>query len=580
MISDWLNIDFEVFHLLRPKLMWLLVPIILVLIVSMLVGQFENRWKGVIAKHLQDYVIVKGNRFATVGPQVLFLLITSLITLSAAGPTWKKIDVPGAKSEATLLIALDLSPSMMVEDVSPNRLERAKFKIRDLLEANPGSKVGLIAYSGTAHPVVTACDDYKLIVYQLETLSPTVMPLLGTNLKSALDVADTILSRVEAPSTLLLLTDNITKEQSVLIKEFTRSSSTKVEIIAMATPHGGAIPKVTGRGFIKEGGEDVISKLDQTTLIDLHKESNINVNTLNIDRDDVELIAKNIRENIVFNAEDEESDEEWEEMGYPLLWIAFILSLFWFRRGWMLQFSILLFTFSSCSSTKIDEWSDLWYSPDYQGQMAMDREDYTKAIDSFESLNHKGVAYFKSGDYESAIQIFRSDSSASSLYNLGVSYAANGQNLLAEEALLLAADKGGPNSLIDEALENNRDVLMAIDSLGSFSIDEITELSEEKKRDKLVENKGTTKDEELSSDNEVKELPKDGERITDEVDSGIRKAKELEKPEDNFKPGDGEGAKDILLREISADPSEFLRRRFKYQYDKYYSNEKQLKEIW
>ena len=50
-----------------------------------------------------------------------------------AGPTWKKIEVPGTKSEAILLVALDLSPSMLADDVSPNRLERAKFKIQDLL---------------------------------------------------------------------------------------------------------------------------------------------------------------------------------------------------------------------------------------------------------------------------------------------------------------------------------------------------------------------------------------------------------------------------------------------------------------
>ena len=65
-----------------------------------------------------------GGRLTVLGPLIYFVIVSSLLIIAVAGPTWEKIEVPGAKSEAILLIGLDLSASMLVEDVSPNRLER------------------------------------------------------------------------------------------------------------------------------------------------------------------------------------------------------------------------------------------------------------------------------------------------------------------------------------------------------------------------------------------------------------------------------------------------------------------------
>ena len=169
-MKDWLDIDFANFHFLRPEWLWFFALLVLVVAVTLLGNRSKSSWQKVIAKHLRPFVISKGSKFAIMGPLVLFVLFASIAIFAAAGPTWKKIEVPGAKSEAIMLIGLDVSLSMIVEDVSPNRLERAKFKIRDLLDANPGSRVGLLAYSGLAFPVVTPCKDYKLVQHQLESV--------------------------------------------------------------------------------------------------------------------------------------------------------------------------------------------------------------------------------------------------------------------------------------------------------------------------------------------------------------------------------------------------------------------------
>lgn len=577
-MKDWLHIDFDNFHFLRPEWLWLFVLLIIVVAVTLLGNKSKSGWQKVIAKHLRPYVISKGSRLSILGPLILFVLLASISIFAASGPTWKKIEVPGAKSEAILLIGLDVSLSMMVEDVSPNRLERAKFKIRDLLDANPGSRVGLFAYSGLAFPVVTPCKDYKLVKYQLESLSPGLMPVQGTQMDKALELAGSVFSRSEAPGTLLLITDNVDIEQAAILKQFVDTTAHRIELMTFATLQGGKVPR-SRNTYFKENGEVVISKLDQSVLFDLQKEDMINVNSLTLEKEDVEAIAEKVKKNLVFQSEEESSEEDWEEMGYSLVWISALLFVFWFRKGWMIQWCLLIFVLSSCTG-KVQKWDDLWYSQDYQAQQAENSGQYASAAEQYTSLAHKGVAYYKAGDYESAIQIFSQDTSSTSMYNLGLAYAASGQNELAKGAFLLAQELDPENPDIKSSMERNQQVIHQIDSMRSANPENAIALKEEEKKGELNERTAKGKDEELSSDTEAKELPKDGDRITDTMESGMRTAEEMEKPPEDFTPQQGEAAQNVLLREISADPSEFLRRRFKYQYEKYYSNHPKPEKSW
>lgn len=577
-MNDWLHIDFANFHFLRPEWLWLFVPLIIIVAVTLLGNKSKSGWQKVIAQHLRPYVISKGSKAAIMGPLILFVVFATIAIIAASGPTWKKIEIPGAKSEAILLIGLDVSLSMMVEDVSPNRLERAKFKIRDLLDANPGSRVGLFAYSGLAFPVVTPCTDYKLVTHQLESLSPGVMPVQGTQMDKALELAALIFSRSEAPGTLLLITDNVDIEQAAMLRQFADTTAHLIELMTFATLQGGKVPR-SRNTFFKENGEFVISRLDQNVLFGLQKHDKINVNSLTLDKEDVENIAAQVKKNLIFQSEDETSEEDWKEMGYSLVWIIALLFVFWFRKGWMIQWCLLIFLFSSCTD-KVQKWDDLWYSQDYQAQKVMDEGDFAAASEQYASLPHKGVAYYKAGDYESAIQVFSQDTSAASMYNLGLAYAASGQNELAKDAFLLAQELDPDNQEIKNSIERNQQVIHQIDSMRSANPENAIALEEEEKKGELNEREARSEDEELSSDTEAKELPKDGDRITDTMETEMRTAEEMEKPPEDFTPQKGEAAQNVLLREISADPSEFLKRRFKYQYEKYYPNSPKPEKSW
>ena len=96
-----------------------------------------------IADHLKPFMFSKSDPKATFYPLLTFIVASILGILALAGPSWKKIEVPGMKSSANLVILMDLSWSMMTEDIEPNRLERAKLKVRDLMDADPRAQTSL-----------------------------------------------------------------------------------------------------------------------------------------------------------------------------------------------------------------------------------------------------------------------------------------------------------------------------------------------------------------------------------------------------------------------------------------------------
>jgi len=580
-IHDIAKFNSEQFHLLRPQWLWLFIPIAIVALIIVFISREDKKWKKVIAPALQPFMFTKEKRSSVTFPLIVFVVIMSIGVLALSGPTWSKVEVPGAKSEAVLMIAVDCSLSMMAEDIQPNRLERAKFKIRDLLDANPGSRVSLYAYSGTAHTVVPSCSDYRLITHHLESLSPGIMPVQGTNLQMMIQMADSTLKKVEAPSTLLLVTDLISENQVEVLESFVNNSKHSIEILTMATQQGAEIPKNEQKQPITDvNGNIVISQLNPDILFKLQQNKKINLNTLTLDNSDMELIATNVRKNLNFQADDEESEEQWKDMGFVLVILLVLLMPFWFRKGWMIQYGWIpvLFLMSSCSSDL--SWNDLWYTKDYQGQKLYSSEDYEKAGNTFESAVHQGVAYYKAGNFDAAAQAFAQDSSSNSLYNLGLTYSQLGQYNEALKVLELAAEKDPENENFQNAIHETTKTIGIVDSMrneaGPIELPE----QEEEQKGKLEERRASSKDEELTTDTEVDELPDDGKRVTDEIETDQRKAEEMDEVPDDFQSGTGQTPQNVLLRGISDDPGEFLRRRFRFQQKKYHPDLKDMAENW
>ncbi|MCF8128115.1 MAG: VWA domain-containing protein [Deltaproteobacteria bacterium] len=201
---------------------------------------------------------------------VLCLLALGCMLLALAGPRWGSHYQEVTQKGVDIVLALDVSPSMLVEDVKPDRLERAKREITDFLKVVQGDRVGLVAFSGAAYTQCPLTLDYGALMMFLNILHPNNIPRHGTDLGAAiLGAMKAFDPKSETDKVILLITDGEDNEARGL--EAARQAAAKgikIFVFGMGDPSGGPIPASGGKGgFIKDDkGELVLSKLDEAGL--------------------------------------------------------------------------------------------------------------------------------------------------------------------------------------------------------------------------------------------------------------------------------------------------------------------------
>ncbi|WP_276483814.1 VWA domain-containing protein [Paraflavitalea pollutisoli] len=575
------HIDWEQFHFLRPHAFYLFIPVAIVTVLLLAGNREHKRWKQLIQPVLRPFMFTRNNPWAIVLPLLLFLIASATGICSLAGPAWEKKKIPGQKIEAVVLIALDCSRSMLASDIQPNRLERAKFKISDFLDANPRARAGLIAFAGTAHPVLPFTPDYKLIKHHAVSLTNRIMPVAGSNLPLLLQVADTMLKSIQAPSTILLMTDELTNDDAARLSQFSRNSIHHIEVLLLSTPNGATVP----------GHPHVRSAQNAIVLANLRQDTSITITPLTLDTTDVGSIAARISKKLVFQKDTTKDDKDWDDQGWLLLFPVLAITLFSFRKGWVIQWCWLPITgclLTSCGlKSKHPDW---WYSRDYQGQLLANQQQYTEAADRFEQDNRKAVAFYKAGNFNAAADLWSLDSSGAASYNRGLALVHLGRYNEARLAFGIASDRDP--SLQDKvhhslartqkAQQRADSVLQLSTTSTSKNAKDLKEDKEKEKQDSLKTHKPEGKDEQLSSDTRVKKLPRFGNRATDEVASDIHRGKEAKWPpkdvnQQEQKPPD---ATKIIMQQVAADPAEFLHRRFELQQKRYYKHIPKSKQTW
>ena len=551
---NWVNIDWNKFHFLRPEYLWLLIPLAALLIIGFFSFRDEEKWKKSIAPHLRPYVIQKGSGMLKVLMHSMLTLFIAIACLGLAGPTWNEVEVPGKILETPVVIALDLSQSMMSTDIQPNRLERAKFKINDLLNANPRARIALIGFSGTAHTIVPLCTDYKIIKSHLGSLSPSVLPFAGTDVEAALILADSITKISDAPSRLILITDDFDEEVFDLLQIYVGKGNKTVEIIPMNTPSGADITYRNSKRIRKDKeGKAIRSALNTKTLSKLASIEGIHVNRLTLDNSDMVHVADLIAESLTFQEKADKKEDLWVDRGILLVIPLALFLLFWFRKGFVV-YSFLLFGLTACSSET--SMKDFFFTKDYQAQQLYDEGEFLKAAETFEDPMRRGVAYFKAGDYESAISAFSQDSSAQAAYNLGLAYFKNGDYSSAQLAFTEAIEK---NPDLKDAAKNQQ---IAQKLMGGENEVDPSEAQEKQEKGEAQNMQNNDMEDLGGGGQEATEEDMQEERKEETVSTDVRKGKELDEVPDNFEAGNGDNSQKILMRKVDDDPALFLKRKF------------------
>jgi len=165
-----------------------------------------------------------------------------------------------------IMLALDTSKSMLAKDVAPNRLERAKLSILDLLQKLEGDRVGLIPFAGEAYLMCPLTLDYDAFRQSLATVDTDIVPVPGTDLSNVIRVAQKALDSEANHKILVLITDGEDLEGDALA-EAKRAAQEGVTIhtVGVGTAAGELVPD--SGGFLRdEKGQLVKSRLDEKTL--------------------------------------------------------------------------------------------------------------------------------------------------------------------------------------------------------------------------------------------------------------------------------------------------------------------------
>lgn len=325
----------ELFHFLRP--LWL-IALPAVILAWWLVRRRESRrppFGELIAAHLRDALTVNRGAKSTVRAVDYVAMAALFAVVAAAGPTWSKQPSPWFAETAPLVVALEVSDSMRSNDLLPTRLDRARFKILDLVAARTGSRTALIAYAGSAHIVIPPSSDIGVIKPLLESMDPAIMPVPGANAATALDMAPRLLGDNLQIGTILFVNDGFDPADIEALAAFAAQPGAPALVgLVVGTDEGGVALMPDGSPAMAEGGGRIDTGIDPAVLRRVSRESGMEILRAGPGDDDIRRLLGAIESNL---RQADDPNAQWKDEGWWLLWPAVLLALLWFRRGVTMQ---------------------------------------------------------------------------------------------------------------------------------------------------------------------------------------------------------------------------------------------------
>jgi len=202
---------------------------------------------------------------------IVWMLALTFIITALAQPQFGSKLLTSKRKGVELIIALDVSNSMMAEDIKPNRLERAKRAISKLTERLRDDKLGLVVFAGQAFVQLPITTDYVSAKLFLDAINTNVVPVQGTAIGAAIDMAKKSFSPEFAGSkAIIVITDGENHEDDAVgAAKAAKAAHIIVHTIGMGLPQGVPIPMGTGgsRDYLKDrSGNIVVTKLDENML--------------------------------------------------------------------------------------------------------------------------------------------------------------------------------------------------------------------------------------------------------------------------------------------------------------------------
>ena len=597
------------FHFIRPYWFIAAIPVIFVLWKLAKQHLVNKQWESVCDPELLPYILVGKSGAKKYSHVILASVVGLLAVIALAGPTWERLPTPVFQKESALVIALDLSVSMYADDIKPSRLERARFKIADLLKLRKEGQTALLVYAGDAFTVTPLTDDMKTISSQLSALSPAIMPAPGSRTDIAIEKSLALLKQTGvSQGHILLVTDEV---QAKYEKDFinAKKEGYSISILGLGTEEGSPV-NLGQSGFLEDRtGSIVIVKLDEAALSQLASSAGGYYETSQVADGDIERL------NRLFNSgldteEESETDlktDQWREFGPWLVLIIIPIVAFGFRRGYLAILVCLLI--SNPGEAIAFEWGDFWLNKNQQAIRALENEQADAASELFQDKAWKAAAKYKAGDYAAAEELLNQAVDVRSLYNKANAMAKQGRYEEAiktydevlnsepehedakynKELVEKELEKQQQQSQSDNNSENNDD---QNEEQKSDNQQQDSDSKSDKQQSDSEQEQSESEQQQSSQQQDKEEQGEDKQSQQQQADKEkeekLKQALEQQKAEEKGQQQEQEQqqeqqqqaqqeikeldeerqAEEQWLRRIPDDPSGLLRRKFKYMYSK------------
>ncbi len=534
---------------LHPEFLYYMLPPMLILF-GFLLTQKEQR-ATFFSQEVLEKLRVSANTLTLKARNALFLLMGILIVFALAGPVIKdgKVEVKAKSSD--IMIALDISDSMLGEDVYPNRLKLAKQKALKFLNIAKTDRIGVIGFAKNSYLVSPLSFDHSVVSFLLKDLNTDSITEKGTDFLSMLEVVDKSL-KDKAKRSLLILSDGGDSKDFSKEIAYAKEKNIAVFVLGIGTKKGAPIKKANGE-FVKYKGEVIVSKLNEDISALATKTGGVYIKGVNSDAD-----VKAMYKEILAHSEKKELKAQEIERFVPLFYYplglalfilliatssmskrevvhvpsAFILSLFLFASSNTLHAGVLDFM-------KLDEAKKAYENKEYEKSDKIYSEYAAKSQKGDVNYN-LGNALYKEGRYKEAVKAYKKatfdakESKAKNYSNLGNAYVKS-----AEKKSLQKAIKAYEDSL---KLKEDKDTRENLEAVKKY-------LEEQKKKEQKKKNKNKNKKKDKNKDKDKKNKDKkknqkkdsdkknkDGKK-NDKSKDGKSKDKKSDKKSDKEKQG-------------------------------------------
>ncbi len=445
--------EFALVHFIRPY--WLL----LLPLAAFLPWLWQRTrrpsgdWTRACDPHLLRWLSVsRAGEKIRVGGRWLAGTALLISILALAGPSWQKLPGSSFSARNARLIVLDLSRSMLAQDLRPNRLTRARFRLADLLEMTEEGQVGLVSYAGDAYVVSPLTSDMNTIANLLPALQPDIVPVAGSRADRALEMAASLLGRAGiSRGEILLVTDSANSADAARARDL-KNDGIITSVLGVGTVEGAPIP--SGTGFVSDrSGNVVIARLDRVSLQAVAEAGGGRYMELGAGAAGTSLWLEG--DGSEFTRREAALGERWQDAGPWLVLLLLPLTLFGFRRGLLFILPLVFLPGLSWPlAASADWWDDAWQRKDQQAYLALQADDAEKAAALAVDPALSGQAWYRSGEHANAVAAWSRLDAADAHYNRGNALAHLGEYDAAIKAYgeALAIESDMEDALTNRAL--------------------------------------------------------------------------------------------------------------------------------